>query len=96
MKCTFLSLRARCRASGKRRAAAPRLAAALRPFLLDGPCPLLPPLLPCNALQQHANRYCILAASIVVDDSKRQLKYTQPVAIFRFCVNHRTIEASGF
>nr|XP_040054810.1 protein O-mannosyl-transferase 2 isoform X1 [Gasterosteus aculeatus aculeatus] len=48
--------RARCRASGKRRAAAPRLAAALRPFLLDGPCPLLPPLLPCNALQQHANR----------------------------------------
>lgn len=54
-----LSFRAFSCAYERRRTATSRLGAALCSFLYYGPCALLPPLLPCNALQQHANRYQI-------------------------------------
>lgn len=58
MFCT-LSLRGFSCAHERRRTAVPWLAASLCTFLHHGPCALLPPLLPCDALQQHANRYQI-------------------------------------
>lgn len=54
-----LCFRARLCAYERRRAPSPRLAASLCTFLYYGPCPLLSPLLPCHALQHHANRYQI-------------------------------------
>lgn len=57
--CT-LSFRAFSCAYERRRTATSRLGAALCTFLYYGSRALLPPLLPCNALQQHANRYHIL------------------------------------
>lgn len=49
-------LRAFCCAEGRRRTAVSGMGAALRTLLCYGPGALLPPLLPCNALQQHVNR----------------------------------------
>lgn len=46
----------------ERRGSAPsRLGAALCTILHHGSCALLPPLLSCNAVQQHADRYCFAA-----------------------------------
>lgn len=44
----------------RRRAASSRLAATLCTFLHNGAGALLPPLLSCDALQQHVNRYLTL------------------------------------
>lgn len=53
-----LSFRTLQCADDRRRPAASRLGAALCPLLHHGASALLPPLLPCNAVQQHADRCC--------------------------------------
>lgn len=53
-----LSFRAFQCAYERRGPASSRLGAALCAILHHGSCALLPPLLSCNAVQQHADRYC--------------------------------------
>lgn len=58
-----LSFRTLQCADDRRGPASSRLGAALCPFLHHGSSALLPPLLPCNAVQQHADRCCFFFSS---------------------------------